>query len=132
MIEYLAGALADLAVMAGVAAVLARVLKRIPEESRFSKPWHPWLLLVPMFNLVWAFILLPRISDSLQAELMTDADRSMGDCGRTFGLAHAGCRLALVLSFFPVLFAAAALVFLILYVLRVSELSRRISAPAAR
>jgi hypothetical protein len=45
-----------------------RVLRLISPDLRKAEPETAWLLLIPVFRLVWSFILVTRIGDSLRAE----------------------------------------------------------------
>ena len=44
------------------------LLKVIQPENRLMKPGEVWLQLIPLFNFVWQFIVVIRISDSIQRE----------------------------------------------------------------
>ncbi len=43
-------------------------LKAIQPESRLIRPGEVWLQLIPFFGLVWQFIVVTRISDSIKRE----------------------------------------------------------------
>jgi hypothetical protein len=47
---------------------LQRALSRCAPQNRATSPESAWLLLIPLFNIVWQFILYPRISESLERE----------------------------------------------------------------
>lgn len=47
---------------------LNTTLDRISEENRTMSPGSVWLLLIPFFNLVWHFIVVGRLADSIKAE----------------------------------------------------------------
>ncbi len=49
---------------------LQKTLKTIAFESRMMAPGQVWLLLVPLFNIVWQFIIVSRLSDSIKNECM--------------------------------------------------------------
>ena len=44
------------------------ILKAIQPENRLMRPGEVWLQLIPIFNYVWQFIVVIRISDSIQRE----------------------------------------------------------------
>lgn len=46
-------------------------LKAIQPQNRTMSPGEVWLQLIPLFNLVWAFIVVNRIAESLRRELST-------------------------------------------------------------
>jgi hypothetical protein len=47
-------------------------LKAIRPENRSMSPGEVWLQLIPLFNLVWQFIVVNRIAQSIQKELSSD------------------------------------------------------------
>ena len=44
------------------------ILKAIQPENRLMRPGEVWLQFIPLYNLVWQFIVVIRISDSIQRE----------------------------------------------------------------
>jgi len=44
------------------------ILKAIQPENRLMRPGEVWLQLIPLFGLVWQFIVVIRISESIQRE----------------------------------------------------------------
>lgn len=47
---------------------LQRTLEAIAIESRKMAPGHVWFLFIPIFNIVWQFIMTARIADSIRDE----------------------------------------------------------------
>lgn len=47
---------------------LQNLLKAIQKENRAMEPGMVWLLLIPVLNIVWTFIVVINISKSIQAE----------------------------------------------------------------
>jgi hypothetical protein len=47
---------------------LQNTLKEIKPENRKMQPGEVWLMFIPLFSLVWHFIMINRISDSLKLE----------------------------------------------------------------
>jgi hypothetical protein len=47
---------------------LQRTLEAIAIESRKMAPGHVWFLFIPLFNIVWQFIMTARIADSIRDE----------------------------------------------------------------
>ena len=47
---------------------LQNTLKVISPENRRMTPSQVWLLLIPLFGIVWHFIMVSRISDSIKSE----------------------------------------------------------------
>lgn len=44
-------------------------LKAIKPQNRRMQPGEVWLQLIPLFNLVWQFIVVARVSDSIRNEI---------------------------------------------------------------
>lgn len=47
-------------------------LKAIQVQNRTISPGQVWLQLIPLFGVVWQFIVVSRIADSIQKELAAD------------------------------------------------------------
>ena len=60
---------------------LQKAMGRCSRRNRTMEPGLVWLLLVPLFNIVWIFIMPIRIGDSLKNEF---ADREIDD-GSNYG-----------------------------------------------
>lgn len=46
-----------------------KLLHSIREENRTIRPGQVWLQLIPLYGLVWQFVVVARISDSINKEL---------------------------------------------------------------
>ncbi len=102
---------------------LQNTLKAIQPQHRKMEPGMVWLMLIPLFNLVWHFIIVSRISDSIRDELIargeTPSDRP------TYGIGLAASIL-FVCGRIPVPFlggatSLAGLVCWIIYWVKVNE-----------
>lgn len=72
---------------------LQNALKTIAPQNRQMPPENVWLLLIPLFNLVWSFIVVNRIADSIKAELAMRGTPT--DERPTYGIGLAMCILSL-------------------------------------
>src|SRR4051812_14812060 len=54
-------------------------LKAIRPENREMSPGEVWLQLIPIFNLVWMFIVVTRISNSIDREMASTQNFSFED-----------------------------------------------------
>lgn len=52
-------------------------LKAIREENRLMRPGQVWLQLIPLYNYVWQFKVVSRISDSIRLEFDSRKDDSI-------------------------------------------------------
>ena len=109
---------------------LQRAIERCSVESRAMSPETVWLLLIPLFNLVWQFIVVNNISKSLRNEF---AKRNLaavsGDFDRALGLAM--CILTIVSAIPIVGFATgmAACVCWIIYWVKIAGYARMLLPP---
>ena len=106
---------------------LQNLLKRISAENRVVEPGNVWLMLIPIFNLVYAFILYPKISESIKNEFLKRGLSDSGDFGKSLGTAMAVLGLC---GFIPVLGgfdSIAILVIWIIYWVKMSEYKSKLS-----
>jgi hypothetical protein len=54
-----------------------RTLALVRPENRRMPPGQVWLQLIPLFGLVWQFIVISKISDSIRDELNTPSGDSL-------------------------------------------------------
>jgi len=110
---------------------LQKAFARVAPERRELSPGMVWLMLIPLFNLVWHFILVAKLSNSLGKEFTARNSAVPGDNhGWTIGLVM--CILACT-SWIPILgFATgiAALVLWIIYWVKIAGYSSRLATPA--
>ncbi|HEX6852742.1 MAG TPA: hypothetical protein VF139_15200 [Candidatus Polarisedimenticolaceae bacterium] len=119
-----------LAINVVVCALLYGCLKRVPAEHRKLDAGLVWLLLIPCFNAVWNFFVFPRLAQSYQSYFRAAGRNDLGDCGAGFGWAYAGCILGahLPLPFVPFGVGFAALILLILFLVKALQLKNLIPA----
>ena len=114
-------------VLAAVPAILAfAVLSRIPAPYRKQEPALAFLLLIPLFSLIWAFFVHPRVAESLKTYFTAAGDVSVGDCGGSIAMALCICSVCSIIPFFGWLAGLASLVLLIVFYVKAFELSARI------
>lgn len=115
-----------IAFMAIPAILAAVVLSRVPPEHRKQSPGLAFLLLIPLFSLVWMFFVHPRVADSLKSYFTAKGDTSVGDCGHTLALWLCICGACSIIPFVNMFAGLAALVLLIIFYVKAFELSGRI------
>lgn len=108
-----------------VAYLLSSAIQALPEANRPMPAWVPWLLLVPLVQIVvfvLAFIQVPKAQSNYLSSI---GDTSMGDCGASNGLW--GVILYLLGCTFPI-----GLVLLVMSMLKINQATKIIKAsPAA-
>jgi len=111
---------------------LQRALDRCAPESRTLSPALVWLTLIPIFSLVWNFIVVNAMSKSLHNEFVR---RNMPNVelepGRGIGLAMCILCATTVIPFLGVLTGIAGMVCWILYWVKIAEYSKML-APTPR
>ena len=94
---------------------LHRTLDQVNPDVRKMPPGQVWLLFIPLFNLVWMFIVAARISDSLALEyrrrgIQTDSDRPGYSLGLTLAILQ-------VCNIIPGLNYLASIPFLVIWII---------------
>jgi hypothetical protein len=102
---------------------LQKALQRCALEHRSVDPSMVWLMLIPLFNLVWQFIIVSHLSTSLGNEFRSRNIQKEPEPGKTIGLAF--CILAVgniipLLGFFTVI---PSIICWILYWIKISSYS---------
>ena len=139
LVAMLVGILIGVAIAAVVAYLLYRCFQRIPAQHRQMEPWQAWLLVIPIFNVVWMFFVFPKLAKSYQSYFGQQGRTDVGDCGEKIGFACAVCyAVSLVGGFVPCLgmivgpiAALAGLVLLIVFLVKALTLKRQIPEGAA-
>lgn len=108
---------------------LQKTLEAISPENRSIPPGQVWLLLIPLFNLVWQFIAVERISNSIKAECIKlnipiGEDRPTYNIGLTKNILSFGG----IIPFLGILLNIAFLVYWIIYWVKVNEYKNLIIA----
>jgi hypothetical protein len=128
-------ALVGIAIWILVLYLVFSCFQRIPARHRQMEPWQVWLLLIPLFNLVWIFFVFPKLAKSYQSYFAEQGRTDVGDCGEKIGLWYAICAVASVpTSCIPVLnflVSIAALVLLIMFLVKALTLKGQIPPGTA-
>ena len=118
--------LVQLAIFVVICLLLYNAQKAIPPEHRRIEPGMIWLLLIPIFSLVWNFFVFLRIPDSYRSYFQS-LGRDVGDAGRSIGLALAICAACTIVPCVNLLAAPAALVLLIIFLVKIYNLKGQIA-----
>ncbi len=121
-------------IWAVISSFLQKNVRAIPESHRQLRPGSVWLLLIPLFNIAWLFIVTRRISASWKSFFSERGDADVGGCAATpglwFAITNAFCNLA---QFIPntivqVLVLGVSLAFFILmivYLILINDLRHK-------
>ena len=108
---------------------LQKCLQRCSPQSRTMSPGQVWLMLIPLFNLVWQFIVVSQISSSLANEFRPRRMIEEPEPGKAIGLAYCILFVCGVIPFLAVLTSIAGLVCWIIYWVKIADYSRELASP---
>ena len=124
----LIGFLVGVAILVAIILLLSSFLKRVPETHRKMQPGMVWLLVIPLFNIVWNFFVYRAISESYESYFASHGRSEFGDCGKTIGLVYSICCCLCIIPFLNLLAGPAALILWIIYVIKLIGLKNQIPA----
>jgi hypothetical protein len=100
---------------------LQNTLNEVSPENRYLPPGQVWLMLIPLFGIVWQFIVVNRIADSLKAEFAKRNILIMEDRpGSAIGITYCILNCCSVIPFLGVLAGIGGLVCWIIYWAKIS------------
>ena len=110
---------------------LQKALTRCHPDNRAMQPGMVWLNLVPCLNVVWQFLTVIWVADSLDREFRDRRLRSDGDYGKGLGLASCVLNLLGNIPYIGLLFGLAGLVCFIVYWVKIAGISRQLAEDDA-
>ncbi len=126
----LVGMLIALAIVLAISIVICYLVyscfQRIPAQHRQMEPWQVWLLLIPVFNLVWNFFVYPKLAKSYQSYFAEQGRTDVGDCGEKIGLWYAICAAVCIIPCVNYVAGPAALVLWIIFIVKALGLKAQI------
>jgi len=109
---------------------LQKALARCSQQARTTSPESVWLMLIPLFNLVYQFILVINVSKSLGNEFarrgIANADPELG---KSLGIAACVLNVGSVIPLLGIPLAIAGLVCWIIYWVKIADFSGMIALP---
>jgi hypothetical protein len=111
-----------LAITAVICYLLYNAQNAVPPQHRKIEPGMIWLLMIPLFNLVWNFFVFPRVAESYQSAFAERGDPTKGASERSIGLAYAICAACAIIPCLGVFAGLAALVLGILFLVKIYNL----------
>jgi hypothetical protein len=107
---------------------LQKALSRCDRRNRTMEPGQVWLNLIPCFNIVWQFITVIRISESLANEFRDRGIRSRDDFGKSLGITTLVLGFLGIIPYIGALFGLAELVCGIIYWVKIAGYSKRLAS----
>jgi|SRR5579883_2792037 len=112
---------------------LHKALGRCQPRNRTMEPGLVWLNLIPLFDFVWMFITVIRVSESLENEFRDRRwHRGHEDYGKTLGIVTCAVFMAGYLPYIGCLFFVGWLVCFILYWVKIVGYSGRLASRPYR
>ncbi len=106
---------------------LRKALERCSTESRTMAPGKVWLMLIPLFNIVWHFLVVTGVSNSLHNEFVKRSLPVSGSAAaKKLGLAMCILMASAIIPVVGLLTWLAGLVCWIVYWVKISILSERL------
>lgn len=93
----------------------SNTLKAVRPEFRQVDPGQVWLSMIPLFHLIWPFILNPKIVASVKADLEARGSEQAGDYGKSIGTIYPALRFGGYVPYIGGLFSLAYLVLFIIW-----------------
>ena len=110
---------------------LQKALQRCSPENRVMSPGLTWLLLVPVFNLVWMFIVVTQMAESLEKEFRKRNVPVEPSPGRSIGLAWCILVVCCLIPLLGILTGLPALICWILYWVKIAGFSSILASPTS-
>ena len=108
---------------------LSGALRKCSPASRTMQPGMTWLLLIPLFNYIWNFIVVFALSKSLANEFRArNIPCDSPEPGKNIGLAMCICGVCVIIPFVRYAASLAAFVLWIIYWVKISEFSHMLDA----
>ena len=127
----------SLAITIVICILISSAQAKVPAEHQLIAPGYVWLLLIPLFNIIWNFWVFLKVPESFQAAFAAQGRTDVGDCGRGLGMWYAICAaVSTVGAFIPLvscfsgLAGLASLVLLILFLVKIMGLKGQLAVPA--
>jgi hypothetical protein len=93
---------------------LQNLLKEIDQKNRLVEPGNVWLMFIPLFNVIYPFILYPKIADSVRNEYQARGIKKAGDFSRGIGVAMPILTLC---GYIPIIGGLAGLANFVLFII---------------
>jgi hypothetical protein len=116
-----------LAISAVVCWLTYDALKALPPEFRKMDPPMVWLLMIPLFNLVWNFFVFQRVPESYANYFHSRGRTDVGDAGKTLGLWYAILAACSIIPCVGLFAGLASLVLLVLLLVKLTTLKNQIA-----
>lgn len=108
---------------------MQKALNLAGERHRKMEPAMVWLMLIPLFNLVWHFFVVKNVSESIKS-WATERQVNVGDGGYTIGLVACIANCCGIIPVINLIAGPTALVCFIIWWVKVAGFNKLMSAQA--
>ena len=108
---------------------MQKALDLAGERHQKMKPGLVWLLLIPLFNLVWHFFVVKHVSDSIKSWAEENGE-NVQDAGYTIGLVACIAQCCGIIPLVNMLAGPVSLVCLIIWWVKVAGFNKLMAARA--
>lgn len=105
---------------------LQKAFSRCAPQNQVMSPGLVWLLLIPLFTLVWHFFVVLNLAKSLGQEFRERGILGDPQPGKTIGLIMCICAACGMIPYLGILTALAGVVLWIVYWVQIADFSRRL------
>jgi hypothetical protein len=88
IVQMVVGMVIGLGIQAVICYFAKKYLDAIPETFHVFPSWQVWLLMIPLFGIVWNYFVFPRIARSYQNLFEYYGVHDTGDSGYGLGVAY--------------------------------------------
>ena len=131
LFAILMGLVIGVAIQIIICVLLYMCFSRIPSEYRRLEPGLVFLILIPVFGLIWNFFVYLRMPESFQNYFAAQGRTDVGDCGHGIGLWYSICAAACIVPCVNYLAGPAAIVLLIIFLVKSFNLRGQIPIAGA-
>lgn len=109
---------------------LQNTLKAVKPENREMEPGQVWLVFIPLFGIVWQFIMVTKIADSLKKEFNQRGIEAGEDRpGYNLGITYCSLYCAGILPLIGTVASLAGLIVWIIYWTKMVEFKAKLGNP---
>jgi hypothetical protein len=109
-----------------IAWIIYSAQSTLPPQHRRMEPGLVWLLLIPLFHLIWNFFVFQQVPDSFQSYFASRGQPQIGATEKSIGLWYSICAACAIVPCVGLFVAITALVLLIIFLVKISALKKMV------
>ena len=111
---------------------LNRTIQAIRPEFRQIEPGQAWLGFIPVFQLIWPFIINPKVAASIKADLEDRGIEILGDAGKQLGNIYPALRFGAYIPGIGLFFNLGYLVVFIIWWSKLGQFKRQLMSSGTK